>query len=358
MGGSYLLGRAVFRLLERFFLLRWLRRLLGYKSFKVLYEVTLYIFKNLVVFRDERPAHSYLRSFLLFAQNGDIAFQWTLGSSNGIPNSIPASPVAVTLDAVLESANYDYGAFIYVGDLAGRIWKFDLTGQITSFSNRQRLIYDGQASTGNGRYIYNRIAPSINADGEVILTFGTGDIDDLSDRRSSTANYYAGLIDANFPDLVPTQAPIEFTDLQNVSDTTSATCPLEPRRPGWSFLLDANERLSSSPDILNQTALFTTYTPGAVGLACRGFGSSTFRELDISCGTPFQVQGLGEGVARKVNIVGGRVVIAITSPETSVVRQSLDPGDVWERVGGVVTGVPSDPGGGEVRIELWQQVIQ
>lgn len=292
-------------------------------------------------------------------QDGDIVFQWDMaGSGGGVANAVPASPVAVTLDAVLESEDYDYGAVIYVGDLAGQVWKFDLTGQMASFENRQRLIYDGLATVANGRYIYNRIAPSINADRQVILTFGTGDVDDLSDQGSATSNYYAGLIDDNFPNLVSTEPTTNFRQLQNVSDITTATCPLQVDRPGWAFLLEGSERLSSSPDILNQTALFTTYTPGTVGLACRGFGSSTFRELNISCGTPFQIQNLGEGVAREVNIVGGRVAIAITAPETSVVRQTLDEGGLFERTGGVVSGVPSDPGGGEVRVELWQQIIQ
>ncbi len=298
-------------------------------------------------------------------QGGDIAYQWNVGSSSsGIANAVPAAPVAVTPDAVLESEDYDYGAVIYVGDLAGRVWKFDLTGQIASFENRQQLIYDGQATVGNGRYIFNRIAPSINADEQVVLTFGTGDLDDLSARGSSFANYYAGLADSNFPNLALNQAAATFADLQNVSDTDTATCPLEDvrtgvRRPGWAFLFDDNERLVSSPDILDQTALFTTYTPGVVGgLACRGSGSSTFRELDISCGTPFQTQALGAGVARKVNIVGGRVAIAITAPETTVVRQALDDDGLWERAGGVVSGVPSNPSDGAVRIELWQQVEQ
>lgn len=291
-------------------------------------------------------------------EGGDIAYQWDVGSSAGIANAVPATPVAVTLDAVLEPENYDYGAIVYVGDLAGRVWKFDLTGQMTSFENRQRLVYDGEATRGNGRYIFNSIAPSINEDEQVILTFGTGDIDDLSAQGSSVANHYAGVIDSNFPNLVLTQPATSFTQLQDVTENATATCPLEAGRPGWSFLFDTNERLIAAPDILNQTALFTTYTPGAVGLACRGFGFSTFRELDISCGTPSQAQNLGEGVARKVNIVGGRVAIAIAAPETSVVRQALDEDELWERTAGVVSGVPSDPGGGDVRIELWRQVIQ
>lgn len=296
------------------------------------------------------------------AEEGDITFQWSVASSGTsygpIANAIPASPVAVTTDAVLASENFDYGAIIYVGDLAGRIWKFDLTGQITSFQNRQRLIFDGAATVENGRYIFNRIAPTVNADGEVVLTFGTGDIDELSSGGSTVNNYYAGIVDNNFPSLIPTEPTVSFSDLQDVTTTATATCPLEEGRPGWSYVFEPNERLISSPDILNQTALFTTYTPGAVGLACQGFGFSSFQELNVSCGTPFQTLSLGEGVARKVNFVGDRVVIAIASPEISVVKNFLDADEASERVGGVVSLVPSDPDSGDVRIELWQQISQ
>lgn|GEM_PF-1846216 len=300
---------------------------------------------------------SILQQFLVDDQAGD-----------NIVNAVPASPVAVSAQAIVDGSQTFTGVAVYVGDLEGQIWKLDLTGQIAALPSGQlnnagsnarwRKLYDGQATADNGRYIFHRIAPTINRDRELLLTFGTGDADQVSDQSSMTHNYFAGVVDMSFLDNSVTTSTLAIGGLENVTDQDTARCPIASAQ-GWRFDLDTGERLLADSDINGVHAVFTSYQPGLSSYSCTSYGSSNYTELDIDCGTRYQRQNLGYGLAGGVNFLNGQVYIAVTAPEIGAfAEQVLDNSGAWTRTDGIVTGTPTDSDSGRVVIELWQQIHQ
>ena len=308
--------------------------------------------------------------YLIDLEDGRILQQFLVDdqASDNIVNAVPASPIAVSAQAIVDGSQTFAGVAVYIGDLEGQVWKLDLTGQVAALPSGQlnnagsnarwRKLYDGQATADNGRYIFHRIAPTINRDRELLLTFGTGDADQISDQSAMTNNYFAGVVDTSFLDNSITTSTFAIGSLENVTDQNTARCPIASAQ-GWRFDLDSGERLLADSDINGTHAVFTSYQPGLSSHSCTSYGSSNYTELDIDCGTRYQRQNLGYGVAGGVNFLNGQVYIAVTAPEVGAFsEQVLDNSGAWTRTDGIVTGTPTDSDSGRVVIELWQQILQ
>ena len=84
---------------------------------------------------------------------------------------------------------------IYASDLEGKITKVNLTENfilgndgLINKNISTTTLFDAQANTDNGRYIYKGVEATINNDSKLWLYFGTGDTQKLQDQSSKIKN--------------------------------------------------------------------------------------------------------------------------------------------------------------------------
>jgi len=197
----------------------------------------------------------------------------TFTSADGIANVIPASPTAV-LDA------NGYIKFVYVADLAGSVYKFNLwnTATVSSFSvspsspptvtGAQWTVNKIFQPASGGQPVYHRVEPGAVSETTRYLFFGTGNQESpISD--GGTGKFYA------VKDSDASTALVLESSLDNVTSNLG-TGTVAPGNFGWYVNLagivnsaantvDTNphamEKVLSDPVIFFNNVYFTTFTP-------------------------------------------------------------------------------------------------
>lgn len=186
--------------------------------------------------------------------------------TTGIDNVIPASPTAV-LDGT------GYIKFVYVPDLDGSLYKFDLrtTGvRSTGFAEwAVKKIF--QASSGQPAY--HRVEPASVDESNRYLFFGTGDQDHPVSNAGTGKFYAVKDTDSYWPTSSLTES--NLADLSGSVTSLSGGTVLSSQY-GWlvdfstpnfasALTNDTNthsgEKVLSDPVIFNRNVFFTTFTP-------------------------------------------------------------------------------------------------
>jgi hypothetical protein len=204
-------------------------------------------------------------------------------STNGINNVIPASPTAV-LDA------NGYIKFVYVADIAGAVYKFNLSNAATvssfsvdpsappSVTGTQWTVNKIFQPSSGGQPVYHRVEPAALSETSRYLFFGTGNQESpISD--GGTGKFYAIM------DTDSSTTTILDNSLANLtSNLGTGTVP--PTSPGWYVNLAsivnsaANtvdththtaEKVLSDPVVFFNNVYFTTFTPNPAD-PCTGGG--------------------------------------------------------------------------------------
>ncbi|MEJ2741680.1 MAG: PilC/PilY family type IV pilus protein, partial [Gammaproteobacteria bacterium] len=158
------------------------------------------------------------------------------------------------------------GDQIYVPDIAGDLWRFDITHQVNSASD---LLHGGiiahlggDASTGGPRRFFAKPDLSLlPSGGRVTLTIGLGSGEATSPLNQTIQNrYYAITQPSSFLKPSKYQA-IDEQDLTDISNGLQAEEALA--RGGWYLSLNQGEKVISSQSgtTFNQVGFFTTYSP-------------------------------------------------------------------------------------------------
>ena len=229
------------------------------------------------------------------------------GTGSGADLVLPSMDHAIPSDvAVLDTNGDGYADRLYVGDLGGQIWRFD----ITNGNSRASLVNGGVlASLGDhdlatptladNRRFYN--APDVSVvqrrglPAFVDLAIGSG----YRGHPLSVAaqdRFYAIRDYAPFASLTSAQyAALPRIKDADLADITSSVAPaLAATAKGWKLLLNQpsnswqGEKVLSSATTLNNQVLFTTYTPGgnAVGLCQPALGVNKFYAVSVIDGSP------------------------------------------------------------------------
>ena len=162
---------------------------------------------------------------------------------------------------------------LYVGDLNGRMWRFDITGGNPD-SWTGKMIFQSNAGGSEKRRIFYPPDVTFEKDstGEYeMLFFGTGDREDPKGTKDQDRIYA-------FKDKNPSTAKGE-SDLVNVTNFYSlskaqqaATLDEIKTKLGWFIILDrkSGEKCLATPLVYYKTAYFTTFSPSseAVGDPC------------------------------------------------------------------------------------------
>lgn len=173
---------------------------------------------------------------------------------------------------------------VYIGDVGGQVWKFDVSAGATVEWTGKRLFAAAPSQTNPpaaGEYypaqgIYG--APSLALDDSLKLWvfFGTGD---RNHPNNTGANRFYGFKDTTMIN----GDPLEEAELVNAADP-NATAGQIAAAPGWFVPLDANEKVLATANIFNKVVLFSTFTPTTTIACDSGGGTAKLYALQMETG--------------------------------------------------------------------------
>ena len=194
--------------------------------------------------------------------------------------SLAASPSAVDLD------NDGYIDRIYIGDVGGQLWKFDVSpaaivsgGLVTNWTGRR--FFAGAPSQTNppvsGEYypaqaIYAPPAVAYDTAGAVWVYFGTGD---RNHPNNTSTNRFYGIKD---------DGSMSNANTLTESSLTNVTSGAGSVTQGWFVVLNNNEKVLASPSAFNKAVFFTTFTPASTAACGNGGGAAKLYAVNFTTG--------------------------------------------------------------------------
>ncbi len=222
------------------------------------------------------------------------------GSDNGLGDVVP-----------VDTNNDRITDFVYAGDLAGNVWKFDLTGNnsnqwAVAFSqgNTPKPLFTAKDADGNAQPITGRITVGRHPDGGVMVYFGTGKYFEKGDSvvgDSPQLQSFYGIRDngsqVSGRDELVAQS-ITYEGMVTLGDASRSEFPIRvvsdnsvdySAKHGWHLALQspaaangAGERVIAQPILRYGRIIFPTVIPSAD--PCNFGGSSWLMELDAITG--------------------------------------------------------------------------
>jgi type IV pilus assembly protein PilY1 len=194
--------------------------------------------------------------------------------------SIAAAPAIVDLDSD------GYIDRVYIGDVGGQLWKFDVSppatlvgGMVSNWTARR--FFAAAASQSNpppvGEYyptqaIYAPPAVAYDTSGAVWIYFGTGD---RNHPNSSSSNRFYGMKDDGS---MSNGSALTESSLTNVTSGSGAITV------GWYIQLNNNEKILAAPTVFNGAVLFTTFTPASTAACGNGGGAAQLYAVNSTTG--------------------------------------------------------------------------
>jgi type IV pilus assembly protein PilY1 len=272
--------------------------------------------------------------------------------------AMPSQPAVVDL-------NFDgFADLIYVGDLGGQIWKWDIsavgqtsgTPALVPFTTWPvgRFFAAPRASNGHYRSIFN--APSVSlVNSRVTLAFGTGERTDI--QYATTAgvdeNRFYVISDPNAlgPGVLPA-TPYGESNLTNLTGSL-----LDPNLNDMGFYLvgQTDEKFVTDAITFGGFVIATSYTPDQANSAalCMARGLATLYVFSVVDGKGFYASVGSPDGTRRLSIGGGLptspTVVQANMTTTRIVVQTSD--------GRVLT--PSGPAAssGGTQVIFWREIF-
>jgi type IV pilus assembly protein PilY1 len=198
--------------------------------------------------------------------------------------SLPANPTIADLD------RDGYVDRLYVGDVGGQVWKFDLSAAATLSSGlvnnwTGKRVFDAPpaappagASPAEGEFypeqaIYAAPVPAFDEQKNLWVYFGTGD---RNHPNGDTApNRFYGIKDDT---TMANGSVLTEANLVNVTSTNKTATQ------GWYFLLGADEKVLASADVFNKVVFFSTFVPVSSSVCSSGGGTANLYAVQILTG--------------------------------------------------------------------------
>jgi len=242
--------------------------------------------------------------YVIDLSNGDILWKYTYATSSGVmKGDVPAGPAAV------DSDNDGFIDRVYVGDLAGNIWRFQFCRKSDSTSCTESnwsggMLFNNQDNAGN-RPIYTSAAVSMDPSYNLWVYVGTGDKTQptapnaqerfyaIKDRRNNSDSPYTV---SDLDKITPTQAADVYEDGNSSSQN------------GWWIEFPKSEKVLAEPTIYQGRLYFTSYIPdtGAGGDPCNAPGSSRVYNMNY-----ITAKGYWGSDAKYISVPGSGVMSAV-----------------------------------------------
>ena len=197
---------------------------------------------------------------------------------------------------VIDVNGDSYADRIYVGDMGGQVWRFDIKGYHQS-GGASSLVKGGIMAKLGSRRFYNEPDVALMSDkGQRFMSISIGSGWRASPTHTGTANRFYMVRDNN-PLIVPdgygkengnVWDPITEGDLANVTNSVISATGTDPDPDGWMIdLTDSGEKNLSRSTTINNQVLFTTYTPIAAPDPCSPpSGKTHIYALNVLTGDP------------------------------------------------------------------------
>jgi type IV pilus assembly protein PilY1 len=213
---------------------------------------------------------------------------------------------------------------VYIGDVGGQVWKFDVTAGSTADWAGRRLFAaaPGQQNPPAAGEFYPAQAiygaPTLAFDDSLNLWvfFGTGD---RNHPNNTAANRFYGFKD--------TPGNMTNGDALDESDLTDITSSTPTVTTGWFIQLGANEKVLATANVFNKVVLFSSFTPTdpSTPTTCEsGGGTAKLYAIHMEdFGNIFQTRSIeiGEGIASMPVVVitdqGAEVTTSVVTATTS-----------------------------------------
>jgi type IV pilus assembly protein PilY1 len=258
--------------------------------------------------------------FAIDLSNGSKLFDYdsTGGNDHQYMNfSIAANPTAVDLD------NNGYVDRVYVGDVGGQVWKFDVSANDTAQWAGKRLFAAASSQTNPpvaGEYypaqgIYG--APVLAYDSQMNLWLYVGTGDRNHPNNTSSNRFYGIKEDTNMTN----GSTLTESNLFNVTSTNGTAAN------GWFFQMGTNEKVFAAANVFNMDVLFSGFTPTTTVTCTSGGGTAKLYAVQMQTGyaainfsTGTALSSTDSSVARSTTIGSGIAsmpVIIVTPPPGS-----------------------------------------
>jgi type IV pilus assembly protein PilY1 len=227
--------------------------------------------------------------------NGSVLNTIALGSPVGANKTTKATVIDRDFDG--------FDDLMYLGDLAGNIWRIDLT---TNPWTVTCLFSCGQPIQG---------APVVTLDelGRAMIFFGTGQYLTASDPGTTSTQTIYGIVDNN------SGGTISPADLVN---QTNAITGLTSGQRGWfvNLVQHTGERIIRAPALIAGTLYVPSFLPNAS--ACAAGGQSWLYTLDFKDGSaPDHANGTANNVTSgRVNSMGDGI---LADPSVDLVNEQI-----------------------------------
>ncbi len=272
-------------------------------------------------------------------QTGAYVWSWAYNSTRPSNNPTYSIPSDVT---VLDSNNNGVVDTLYVGDVGGQLWKFDLTNPIPAIWSGKIIFQSNPGfDTTKGRKIF--YAPDVTYEaGYQAIFFGTGDREHPSSNASGSPTpspipvdrlysvfdkpAYTGIM------LEGGTTPVSTNSNPLLMDVTANASPVITGG-GWYILMNvaghgAGEKALSAPLVLNKEVTYTTYAPNLIttsGTCGAALGTGFVYSLKYSDGSNYFTNSTWNngctGLACRYNSLGGGipsgVVVTINASGTT-----------------------------------------
>jgi Tfp pilus tip-associated adhesin PilY1 len=186
---------------------------------------------------------------------------------------------------------------VYVGDLSGNIWRFDLQeygitsgpGTLVTAGWTGSRLFESEI----GQPFYDQLAVAADLVGQIYIYGGTGDLNDLLN-ASSLDRFYA--VQEHYPKATgtlpdPNDLPPEAKNAlkdKDLADTTGLNTlnvndPAFAGKVGWYLSLSAGEKVLSDSEVFAGVLLFTSFYPTQGTCFTKG-GNTTLYALSYLTG--------------------------------------------------------------------------
>ena len=216
--------------------------------------------------------------FVIDLSNGSKLFEYYNSTSSDdrqyMNFSIAANATAVDLD------NNGYVDKVYIGDVGGQVWKFDVSATATSSWTGKRLFAAASSQTNpppTGEYypaqgIYGAPALAYDTANNLWLFVGTGD---RNHPNNTATNRFYGIKENT--DMSQASALTE-SNLANVTSTNGTASG------GWFFQMGTNEKVFAAANVFNMDVLFSGFTPTTTVTCTSGGGTAKLYAVQMQSG--------------------------------------------------------------------------
>lgn len=236
-----------------------------------------------------------------------------------------------TTKATAFDSNFDgYDDLLYFGDLAGRLWRVDLTGSTWSV----RALFTGSQPI--------QAAPTVTTDnlGRPMIFFGTGRFMTSGDATTTSQQAIYGLVDKSNTSTLTADSLLNQTSTYSTPNT---------RTNGWFVNLShSGERVTRNPTLIAGTLYVPSFAPTAA--ACTGGGQSWLYSLDYKDGSaPDNANGTpNNSVSDRSESMGDGI---LADPTVDLVNQQL----ILQSSNAVLLTVDISSGLRKLMVRSWRQ---